>query len=220
MSLISIVFLILLIISLVCILHSYIFFPLILKVVSKSKNLDSIYESYKDETELPRVFIFCSLHNESKVILQKIDTMLTTSYPDSKVFVYLGLDNCSDNTEELLTQHRLRDRLQIYVYPNRRGKSMVLNDLVEIANNDYGKQDTDVYIFTDANVFFSENTLYELSKFFKDNRVGLCAANVINPDYDKGGIGIQEKFYISREGKIKHMESLAWGTMIGAFGAC
>ena len=95
MSLISIVFLILLIISLVCILHSYIFFPLILKVVSKSKNLDSVYESYKDETELPRVFIFCSLHNESKVILQKIDTMLTTSYPDSKVFVYLGLDNIS-----------------------------------------------------------------------------------------------------------------------------
>ncbi len=220
MSVLSIIFLIVFFLSIALIWHSYLLFPFILKLASRGRSLPSIYQSYTDPEKFPRLFIFCSLHNESKVIQMKIDSMLNADYPDSKIFVYMGLDNCSDDTESKIKNHPNFEKLNIFLYPNRRGKSMVLNDLVEVVQSKHGKESEDVYIFTDANVFFNPNTLFELSKYYQDPRVGICAANVVNPDYDKGGIGIQEKFYISRESHIKHMESLAWGTMIGAFGAC
>jgi len=36
----------------------------------------------------------------------------------------------------------------------------------------------------------------------------------------KEGISHQEKFYINREVRIKHHESLLWGSMMGPFGGC
>ena len=43
---------------------------------------------------------------------------------------------------------------------------------------------------------------------------------MINTRLRKDGISHQEKFYISREVRIKHNESLIWGTMMGPFGGC
>jgi cellulose synthase/poly-beta-1,6-N-acetylglucosamine synthase-like glycosyltransferase len=43
---------------------------------------------------------------------------------------------------------------------------------------------------------------------------------MINVGMKKEGISVQEKAYISREVRIKHEESLLWGTMMGPFGGC
>ncbi len=45
-------------------------------------------------------------------------------------------------------------------------------------------------------------------------------SRLINTGIKRGGISRQEKFYISREVRIKHHESVLWGSMMGPFGGC
>jgi len=69
-------------------------------------------------------------------------------------------------------------------------------------------------------VMFEKETLFELVKFFKDERVGLVDTHMKNVGLKKDGISIQEKTYISREVFVKHLESDSFGAMIGPFGGC
>jgi cellulose synthase/poly-beta-1,6-N-acetylglucosamine synthase-like glycosyltransferase len=63
-------------------------------------------------------------------------------------------------------------------------------------------------------------TLFEMVSCFRDPEVGLVDSRMINTGLRKEGISYQEKFYISREVKIKHHESVLWGSMMGPFGGC
>jgi hypothetical protein len=76
-----------------------------------------------------------------------------------------------------------------------------------------------VLVLTDANVFFEQETLFELAKHFKNPLVAQVGANILNSGLREDGISIQEQSYIQRENYIKHLEGLS-GTMQGAFGAC
>jgi hypothetical protein len=67
---------------------------------------------------------------------------------------------------------------------------------------------------------FDSDTLFEMIKHFKDERIGLVDTNMINRGMTAEGISYQEKAYISREVKIKNMEGKLWGAMMGPFGGC
>ncbi len=89
----------------------------------------------------------------------------------------------------------------------------MVNQLAEEANGE-------ILVITDANVMLDKNTLNELAGSFNCPETGLVDTYMINTRLKKDGISHQEKFYISREVKIKHNESLIWGTMMGPFGGC
>jgi cellulose synthase/poly-beta-1,6-N-acetylglucosamine synthase-like glycosyltransferase len=76
----------------------------------------------------------------------------------------------------------------------------------------------DMLLFTDANIQFSENTIYEMLKHFRNERIGLVGANILNKGIKHDGISFQEKSYVQRENEIKYLEGLNWGSMMGAFG--
>jgi cellulose synthase/poly-beta-1,6-N-acetylglucosamine synthase-like glycosyltransferase len=95
----------------------------------------------------------------------------------------------------------------------------MLNKLVE-AFNQNKPNDSDILIFTDANVLFESDTVFQLIKHFKDPEIAQVGAKVINQGMKKHGISFQENFYISRENDIKYNEGRIFGTMMGAFGAC
>ena len=94
----------------------------------------------------------------------------------------------------------------------------MINRLFELSRE--GKSLDEILVLTDANVLLKPNTLFELVRYFKDPSIGLVGSNVINKGMDQKGIGYQENYYISRENKIKYCEGKAYGTMMGAFGAC
>ncbi|MGB0931372.1 MAG: glycosyltransferase family 2 protein, partial [Chitinophagales bacterium] len=77
----------------------------------------------------------------------------------------------------------------------------------------------DVLILTDANVFFTPTTFYELSKHYKNPKIGVVAANILNLGVKDAGISFQEKWYIQRENSVKYLEGIWGGCMMGAFGA-
>ena len=201
-------------------LHSYLLYPLLLKLFSLGKKENAIIYGLVDN-ELPQLTIIFSAYNEQKVIREKLESLFNTNYPLNRVKVYIGSDNSVDDTNKIVTEFQSKyPQLFFFAYPDRNGKSKVLNRLVaeiQTANSNYNN---DIFVFTDANVMFTPATFYELAKHFKNEKIGLVGAHILNKGVSQEGIALQEKTYIQGENSIKYLEGLNWGAMTGAFGAC
>jgi cellulose synthase/poly-beta-1,6-N-acetylglucosamine synthase-like glycosyltransferase len=200
-------------ISLLCLLHTYVFYPLILDILAKGKKQNQMRYEPEDEN-LPAVSILLAAYNEERVIEQKIQSTFRTSYPLDKIEFLIGSDASTDNTDAIVRRYQQEfPNLRLITFPGRTGKAGIVNTLAGQAANT-------VFILTDANVFFKEDTIYELVKHYKNPKVALVGGNIINKRFKKDGISVQEKSYLSRENKIKYQEGVLWGSMIGAFGGC
>jgi cellulose synthase/poly-beta-1,6-N-acetylglucosamine synthase-like glycosyltransferase len=194
------------------IFHTYVFYPVILRILSLSRhNNRDIYQPGED---LPFVSVIISAYNEEAYIGEKIRSIFKGSYPAGKFEVLVGSDHSTDRTCELvksLTEEY--PSLHLFDFHERRGKGNVVNDLVKSARGN-------ILILTDANVLFDADTIFHLVKHFKNKSIGLVDTNMINRGMRKEGISYQERAYISREVKIKNMEGKLWGAMMGPFGGC
>jgi len=201
--------------SISAILHSYVFFSLILQVLAKNKKQS--YTFYTPASDfLPKVSIIMSLYNEEDVIEEKIKSILNSQYPVEKIELIIGSDNSDDNTNKIAERYSKKyENIFFIPFNERQGKPSVINQLQEKAIGS-------VLIITDANVIFSENTIFEMVKYYKDTNIGLVDSQMKNTkeSISNTGISIQESSYISGEVKIKQNESILFGTMMGPFGGC
>lgn len=180
----------------------------------KNKSLN--HPQFQMNDELPTIAIFLSALNEERIIEKKIRSIYQTSYPLNKIEVYVGSDLSTDQTNAILQKLSNEfSSLHAFYFNERRGKANVLNALKKEL-----KSKTEIFIYTDANVLFTENTLFHLAKHFKEPSIGQVGANICNYFESNKPIAQQENFYIQRENKIKYDEGLLNGSMIGAFGAC
>jgi cellulose synthase/poly-beta-1,6-N-acetylglucosamine synthase-like glycosyltransferase len=200
-------------------LHSYVLYPWIIGWMAKGKT--NTYKQYLPTDELPCIYILMSAYNEQRVIADKIESVFDTSYPIDKIQFYIGSDNSSDATNEIIATYADQiPQIKFHPYYERNGKSGVINKLHTIIQSQPHATVSDVYVLTDANVFFTPSTLFELAKYFTDPSIGQAAATILNKGQREDGISIQETAYIQRENLAKYQEGILWGTMQGAFGAC
>jgi cellulose synthase/poly-beta-1,6-N-acetylglucosamine synthase-like glycosyltransferase len=198
-------------ISLFLIFYSYLIFPIILQWMARNK--EGMEEVLLPE-DYPFISVLISAYNEEYVIESKIDSLLKSDYPSERLEILVGSDASSDSTNEILQKlEKAHGMLHVRLFEERTGKPGVVNQLAESARGE-------ILIITDANVMVDTNTLSEIVRRFKQERVGLVDTRMINTMLKKDGISHQEKFYISREVKIKQQESLLWGSMMGPFGGC
>ncbi len=201
--------------SVLAIFHSYVLFPFILKILAKNKEVNQDVFKLSD-SNLPKVSILMSLYNEEDVISEKIESILKSNYPSEKLEIIVGSDNCDDNTNDIVSA-LCKENPNLFFFPftTRQGKPSIINQLQK-------KSIGTIIIITDANVIFSENTIFEMVKHYKNSNIGLVDTRMTNTkeSISKTGISIQESSYNSREVKIKQNESLIWGTMMGPFGGC
>ncbi|HEY9124272.1 MAG TPA: glycosyltransferase, partial [Bacteroidales bacterium] len=193
--------------------YSYVLYPLILQLIVFIKGRKT-YKSYEKNEQLPSISILIAAFNEELVIEQKLRSIFNTTYPKNKIEVWIGSDNSTDNTNAILEKlSNEYSNLHFINFHNRQGKISIINQLSDKANGA-------ILIISDANVIFEENTLFELTRFFADEQIGLVDTHMKNYGFKRDGISIQEKSYISYEVKIKNLESSSFGTMIGPFGGC
>lgn len=199
-------------ISVFLVLHTYVLYPLILLVFSAGKKGNDI--SYERNDELPVVSVIISAHNEESCIKEKVQSIFAGTYPKEKFEVLVGSDHSTDKTGDII-RLLMNDypSLKFFDFKERRGKGNVVNDLVQNASGT-------ILVLTDANVIFSDDTLFYLVRHFKNPGIGLVDTNMINRGMKEKGISFQEKAYISREVRIKDNESRLWGAMMGPFGGC
>ena len=165
-------------ISLILFLHSYIFYPLIIKLISFFKKDQKISSGSNNS-----VSILIAAYNEEKTIEERIKNLANSEYDFTKIEVIVGSDGSRDKTVEILNSLQNKFTwLKIYDYDKRRGKSAVLNDLVKVAKND-------ILIFTDANTVFEKDTIKQLaSSFVKEDIGGVCGRlNLTNQKYKSSG---------------------------------
>jgi len=202
------------------IVYSYALYPILLQILAKNKKLNQEYWDKHDDA-LPFVLIFCSAYNEQSVIAEKIKSVFNSSYPGNKIRFYIGSDNSTDRTNEIIEAKAEENKRIIFrKFEGRNGKSNILNAMLNSAQEKLSEWDNSVIVMTDANVMFSPDTIYHLAKHFKNPRIGQVGANIVNKGVKEDGISFQEKSYIQRENKIKFYEGIIWGSMMGAFGAC
>ncbi len=197
--------------SLSLIFYSYLIFPEILRLLARKKEVAT--EKFLP-SELPPISVLIAAFNEEKVIGEKIRSVLDGNYPRELLEILVGSDASTDNTDQIL-QHLQEEHpsLHLSVFKERKGKPGIINQLAEKAR---GK----ILVITDANVMLDPDTLTQLICYFKEEQTGLVDSRMVNIAVNNEGISKQEKFYISREVRIKHHESLIWGSMMGPFGGC
>jgi len=199
-------------ISVFLLFHSYILYPILLWLFAFNKRLS--YQHYSHKDELPSVSVVMAAYNEEAVIESKLMSVLATDYPLSRVEIIVGSDCSTDSTDDILKKIAQEYPQVTFVgFAQRQGKIAIINHLLAKASGS-------IIISTDANVMFTPSTIFELVKYFKDERIGLVDSRMVHKGLSKTGISIQESTYITHEVMIKHREGLLWGTMIGPFGGC
>lgn len=189
--------------------YHYIFFPLFLKVFANKKEINT--HTFNQE-ELPQISILLAAFNEEVVIAEKIESIFNTTYPLDKIELLIGSDASSDKTEEIVNSYiNTFSQIKLIRFKGRTGKPSIVNELQKTASGD-------ILILTDANVFFEKNTLFELTKHYKNTEIGLVGGNILNQKTKTDGISKQEKKYLDRENMIKYNQGVIWGAMMGAFG--
>jgi len=192
--------------------HSYVLFPLILRVAAARRKYPKKYET-TEGTE-PMVSILMSAFNEENVIEEKIRSVYSTCYPKEKFEILIGSDNSTDRTAEIIEKLAGEfPTLRFFNFTVRQGKPTIINKLVNKAKGS-------ILILTDANVIFDENTITRITAPFANPTIGLVDTQMVNIGLKREGISFQEKAYISREVYIKHLESRLGGVMMGPFGGC
>ncbi|AWM32086.1 glycosyltransferase [Hymenobacter nivis] len=199
--------------SLLLVAHSYVLFPWLLARWARNKSQNAAVWGPEDP-DLPAIDVLLAAHNEAAVIEKKVRSTFATTYPVEKIRLLVGSDASTDDTNALLEKlARRHPQLHVVAHAQRRGKPAVVEQL--------GRQATaPVLVLTDANVFFTPDTLYHLAKHFRQPRVGVVGGHILNPAHGAAGISGQEKAYLERENQIKYQEGVVWGAMMGAFGGC
>jgi cellulose synthase/poly-beta-1,6-N-acetylglucosamine synthase-like glycosyltransferase len=190
------------------ILQTYFIYPAALILGGKSKR-----ESPALNTSLT-VGVIIAAYNEENVIAKKIQSILDSDYPAEKIKIYIGSDASTDKTNELIASfQKTHPNVNLKIFQGRSGKAFIINDLAKECPDD-------IFILTDANVFFTQNTISNLVRHFSNIETKQVCANIIKTSDKNIQIQGLEKKYLWLENTIKLKESNTWGFVIGAEGGC
>lgn len=194
---------------------TYLIYPaLILTLAGMKRRRRKSAPVKEGNAQQPYVSVIMSVHNEEKVIRDKVESLLQSDYPPDLMEIIIGSDGSDDGTEEIMRDIAAGDsRIRLIHSGQRRGKSSMLNDLASTAQGD-------ILVITDANVIFSVDTLRHLLAGFSRPSTGLCDATPIPMTSDDKGITRQENFYVRYEASLKRAEGDLWGAMPGPYGGC
>ena len=203
-------------ISVLLLVYTYVGYPVVLFCLSASSQLfrDARYLMYRNDRRpdrskaLPTVAVVIAAYNEESCIRQRIDNLLQQEYPAGQIVIYIGSDGSTDRTNELLAEFD-NPAVKSFIFPQNRGKSSVLNDLMSECAED-------IVVFSDANTSFEPGTVKSLVRHFSDPRTGgVCGElHLVDPDTGRNRDGLYWRY----EQMLKFHEARL-GALLGANGA-
>ncbi len=197
-------------IALFAILHTYLIYPVLVIILARKKTGNQLVFN---TNELPEIAIIMAVHNEEKVIDKKIESVISSSYPQDKITFFIGSDASNDATDEIIKKYAgLHQNINFKRFEQRSGKVFIINTLVEVSGAPF-------IVLTDANAILTKDALTELIKHFKQPAIKVVGGRLYNKKADRNGIAIQENTYMEGEFRVKIAEGNLWGTMMGAYGA-
>ena len=185
------------------VMYSYLIYPVLLFLLSRIFRKKVKF----DKQYFPSVGVVVPVYNEEKVILKKIENLLSLEYPADKLSIWIGSDNSTDQTNKLVSSFN-DSRIHLWIAEKRGGKTEILNNVVPVV-------DSEIIFLTDANTIHHPDCLLKMVGFYADEKVGAVAGRV---DYiTKGSKEFAEVAYRSFEVWQKELESQLHSS-ISAFG--
>ncbi|MDB2087489.1 MAG: glycosyltransferase family 2 protein [Clostridium paraputrificum] len=156
----------------ILIIHSFIGYPISLKIINKIAKKDKISI---DSDYCPFVTIVIPAHNEELVIESKLENITHLNYPSDKLEIIIASDNSTDSTNEIIKKFCEKsqfDNLRLYEVKERKGKTNAQNEAVKIANGE-------IIVFSDANSILKNDSVYQLVKYFSDDDVAYVSGRLV-----------------------------------------
>jgi cellulose synthase/poly-beta-1,6-N-acetylglucosamine synthase-like glycosyltransferase len=146
--------------------------------------------------------VLVSAADEEAVIGERVANLLAQEV-DGRYRVTIGCDGSADRTADL-ARRGLGQGGRVVEFPARRGKAMVLNDLVAAS-------DADILVFTDANTLFEPGAVRRLANALEEVDVGAACGRLVVEGSDA------ESVFWDRETRLKEAEGKL-GVCLGANG--
>lgn len=189
------------------IVNTFFLYPVVLFFVSRKYTGRFTVHGFN-----PTVSILIAAHNEEKVIEERIKNISTLNYDLNRIEVFIGSDNSTDKTNEiLLEQEKKYPWLHVFISEERMGKAGILNEIFKKVKNQ-------ILVFTDANTLFHKDALKNMIEDFADETIGgVCGRLVLVDNEVSRSEGVEESEYWKYETHIKKLEGRC-GVLISANG--
>jgi cellulose synthase/poly-beta-1,6-N-acetylglucosamine synthase-like glycosyltransferase len=148
--------------------------------------------------EKPKISFLIAAHNEEKIIAKTIENLIKLPYDNYEIL--LGLDGCTDKTEEIVKRYAKKSRkINFYKLNLREGKPAVIDSIVKHASGE-------IIIINDADWIFEvkdKGAMRKLVSAFDNKKVGGIAESfaIQYPTKEKGlleaGVGIQTSMWMN-----------------------
>jgi cellulose synthase/poly-beta-1,6-N-acetylglucosamine synthase-like glycosyltransferase len=188
------------------IVYTYLVYPVLAWVLASTRGRSAATFT---RTAVPRVSVVISAFNEESILHEKLENLSALEYPQDRIEFLIGSDGSTDATSSVLSASGLHG-LRVFNFPERRGKSAVLNDLLREASGE-------VVVFSDANTMYARQTILRLVEHFADPAVGGVCGELLLGSSPETAAGKGETSYWEYETKLKKWES-AFGSIVGATG--
>lgn len=185
--------------------YVYVGYPIALWLLSKVRKKE-IHRA--DIT--PSVTLLISAYNEAESIGRKLENSLTLDYPRDRLEIIVISDASMDATDRIVRSYADRG-VRLLRMPERGGKTAGLNAAVRQAQ-------TDIIIFSDANILYQSNAIRCLVRNFADPEIGCVTGDSRYQEGVESAAHVQENTYWGYERFIRTMESVI-GSTVGGDGA-
>lgn len=199
--------------------HTYAFYPILLKLLVRGKELSG--ERFEEDREFPEVAVLMAVYNEEAVLESTLRSILSSGYPSGKMRIFIGSDGSTDQSDHIVRRFQADyPELHLTVFGGRNGKIRIINQLANEATVGFKDPASAIFVLCDANVSWAPDAVKNLTRHFARPQVGLVGAAVKDRVKEHAGIGDAEDTYIGQENLVKYQEGVLWGKVMGAFGAC
>ena len=148
---------------------------------------------------LPKVSIIVPVHNEEKVIENKLQDLLDIEYPKDNLEIVVVDDGSTDKTREIVQRFASRG-VHMLSLSKREGKIFALNLAFENVSGE-------IVVTTDADVRTGTSVLKEVIPYFGDSKVGAVSATQELVNMDQNRNTVNEARFQEFYGMLRRTES-------------
>jgi len=185
-------------------LYSYFLYPLILKILPARRASSAVATT----TDLPRLSLIITVHNEAARIEEKIKNSLAIDYPRELLDIVIASDCSTDATEAIVRGHAA-DGIKLVRADEHKGKEFAQWLAINAAAGD-------ILVFSDAATQIPADALRLIASKFTDPTVGAISSEdrFITEDGQVAGEGA----YVKYEMWLRSLESRHAG-LVGLSGS-
>ncbi|MCH4891690.1 MULTISPECIES: glycosyltransferase [unclassified Sphingomonas] len=187
-------------------LHPFVTYPLSLLVLRPRSRRAA---PRQPAATRPSVAICMSVYNEQDVVVEKVRRLIEQAEAYGPATIHVYADGCTDDTVELLAP--FADRVNLIASATRSGKTAGMGALLAAS-------DSELVMFTDANVRAPVSALIDLVEPLRDPTVGCVTARLVYSNEGETATSALGARYWQLEEWIKRLEDEAYG-LIGVDGA-